>query len=124
MESPFKKENKVVFEKVKDQQGFTLENQEEKLTDFMDLDIEDFLEDMFATPDQFVVLTAPEAQNKVRYVQACADDDGIEVEIGIEEEGTVLYYKICSEEECRRIFFSFYNNMFVPNMDEFELVEF
>lgn len=113
-----------MFEKVKDQQGFTLENQDERLIDFNDADIEDFLVDMFVSEDQFVVLTAPKAQNKVRYVQACPGDEGIELEIGIEDEGTVLYYKMCSEEECFRIFLAFYDNTFVPAMEEYELVEF
>ncbi len=70
--------------------------------------IEKYLENLFITPDQFVILTAPEAQYKVRYVQACTHDEGIEVELGIEEEGTCLYYKMCSQEECRRIFLDFF----------------
>ena len=79
---------------------------------------------MFITPDQFVVLTAPKAQNKVRYVQACTHDDGIEVELGIEEKGTHLYYKMCSQQECYRIFLDFYDNAFIPKMEEYSPVEF
>ena len=94
MKLPFlkKKEEKkeVVFQNVKSQQGFTLENQDRKVTDFRDVDIEDYLADMFVTPDQFVILTAPEPQYKIRYVQACTHDGEIEVELGIEEEGTRL----------------------------------
>ena len=52
---------------------------------------------MYVTPDQFVVLSAPEAQHKVRFVQACTHDGEIEVEIGVEEEGTRLFYKMCSQ---------------------------
>lgn len=124
MKLPFKKGKGVVFQKVKAQQGFTLENQDGKLTDFSDIDIEKYLENLFITPDQFVILTAPEAQYKVRYVQACTHDEGIEVELGIEEEGTCLYYKICSKEECRRIFLDFFDNVFIPKMDEYKPVEF
>lgn len=124
MKLPFKKNKEVVFQKVKSQQGFTLENQERKLTDFRDVDIEDYLEDMFVTPDQFVILTAPEAKNKVRFVQVCTHDGEIEVELGIEEEGTRLYYKMCSEEECCRIFLDFYENRLVPNMREYKPVQF
>ena len=124
MKLPFKKNKEVVFQKVKSQQGFTLENQERKLTDFRDIDIEDYLADMFVTADQFVILTAPMAQDKVRFVQACTHDDGIEVELGIEEEGTRLYYKMCSEEECYRIFLDFYEDRFVPDMKEYRPVEF
>ena len=124
MKLPFKKNKEVVFQKVKSQQGFTLENQERKLTDFRDIDIEDYLADMFVTADQFVILTAPVAQDKVRFVQACTHDDGIEVELGIEEEGTRLYYKMCSEEECCRIFLDFYEDRFIPDMGEYKPVEF
>ena len=124
MKLPFKKGKEVVFQKVKSQQGFTLEDQERKLTAFRDIDIEDFLADMFVTPDQFVVLTAPKAQHKVRFVQACTHDGEIEVELGIEENGTHLYYKMCSEEECYRIFLDFYENRLVPDMAEYKPVEF
>ena len=124
MRLPFKKKKEVVFQKVSSQQGFTLENQERKLTDFRDIDIEDYLADMFVTADQFVILTAPMAQDKVRFVQACTHDDGIEVELGIEDEGTRLYYKMCSEEECYRIFLDFYEDRFVPDMKEYKPVEF
>ena len=124
MKLPFKKGNEMVFQKVKSQQGFTLENQERKLTDFRDIDIEDYLADMFVTPDQFVILTAPKAQYNVRYIQACTHDGEIEIELGIEEEGTRLYYKMCSEEECYRMFLDFYENRLVPNMEEYKPVEF
>jgi hypothetical protein len=124
MKLPFQKGKEVVFKKVESHQGFTLRNQENELTDFRDIDIEDHLADMFITPDQFVVLTAPKAQNKVRYVQACTHDDGIEVELGIEEKGTHLYYKMCSQQECYRIFLDFYDNTFIPKMEEYKPVEF
>ena len=124
MKLPFKKKKEVVFKTVETQQGFTLRNQERELTDFRDIDIEDYLADMFVTPDQFVVLTAPKAQHKVHYVQACTHDGEIEVELGIEENGTHLYYKMCSEKECYRIFLDFYENRLVPEMEEYKPVEF
>ena len=119
-----KKNEEVVFQNVKSQQGFTLQNQERTLTDFRDIDIEDFLKDMFVRSDQFVVLTAPRAQHSVRYVQACANDGTIEVELGIESDGTRLYYKICSQEECLRIFLDFYEDRFIPDMGEYQPVVF
>lgn len=124
MKLPFKKGKEVTFQKVKPQQGFSLENQDRKLTDIRDIDIEDYLDDMFHSSDQFVILTAPKAQNKVRYIQACTHDGEIEVELGIEDEGTHLYYKMCSQEECYRIFLDFYDNVFTPSMDEYKPVEF
>ena len=121
---PAKKGKEVVFEKVKPQQGFTLENQEKKMRDIKGADIMGYLEELFLSSDEFVILTAPEAQNSVRYVQACTQDGEIEVELGIEREGTHLYYKMCSQEECSRIFFDFYGNTFVPKMEEYRPVEF
>ncbi len=124
MKLPFKKGKEVVFEKMKPQQGFTLENQERKLTDIEEIDIKNYLEDMFISSDEFVILTAPEAQRKVRYVQACMQDGEVELELGIEEAGTRLYYKMCTREECCRIFLDFYNNMFIPKMEEYKPVVF
>lgn len=124
MKLPFKKGKEVIFQKVENHQDFTLENQDRKLSDFTAQDIEDYLYDMFDSPDQFVILTAPEPQGKVRYVQSCTHDGEIEVELGIEEEGTRLYYKMCSEEECCRIFLDFYYNRFAPDMGDYKPVEF
>lgn len=113
-----------VFEKVGKQNGFKLENQDGAVREFRDVDIEDYLKEMFMSPEQFVTLTAPEAQRKVRFVQACMVKDDIEVELGIEENGTRLVYKLCSEEECIRIFLDFFDNVFTPNMEEYQPVQF
>ena len=124
MKLPFKKNKEVIFKTIEPEQGFTLRNQDSELTDFRDIDIEDYLADMFITPDQFVVLSAPKAQNKVRFVQACTHDGEIEVELGIEENGTHLYYKMCSQEECYRVFLDFYDGILDPDMTEYKPVEF
>lgn len=124
MKLPFKKGKEVVFKIVESHQGFILRNQENEVTDFRDSDIEDYLANMFVTPDQFVVLTAPKEQYKVRFVQACTYDGEIEVELGMEENGTHLYYKMCSQEGCYRVFLDFYDNAFVPKMEEYKPVEF
>lgn len=114
-----------LFQNVKSQEGFTLRNQERELHDFEEIDIELYLNDMFITPRQFVVLTAPAAQNQIRFVQATVHSNGeLEVELGVEGEGTRLYYKICSEEECCQIFLDFYHNAFSPNRKEYKPVEF
>lgn len=114
-----------VFENMKEQDYFTLENQNGSVQDARDIDIEDYLEIMFADPEQFAVLTAPKAKNKVRYVQACIQGDQIEVQLGIEEEdGTHLMCKLCSREECMRIFLDFYDGFFAPEMKEYQPVQF
>lgn len=119
-----KKTKTVVFEKTENQNGFTLRNQEKMLEEFSEEEIEQYLGNMFISPEQFVVLTAPAAQNKVRYVQACMQKESVEVELGIEENGTHLYYKLCSPDECIRVFIDFYHNSFVPKMKEYKPVPF
>lgn len=114
----------IVFQIVGKQNGFKLENQYGTRKEFRDVDIEDYLEDMFVPPEQFVILSAPEALHKVRFVQACVQKNRIEVELGIEEDGTHLVYKLCSEEECMRIFLDFFENEFIPDMEEYKPVEF
>ncbi len=118
------KKTEKIFETVEPQDGFTLENQNGVIQNCKDIDIEDYLEDMFISPDQFVTLTAPEAQNKVRYIQACVQKENVEVELGIEENGTHLVYKLCSKEECYRIFLNFFDNHFIPDLAEYKPVQF
>lgn len=114
----------MVFNTVAPQQYFTLENQNRKKKDIYPDDISIFLEDMFLTPDQFVILTSPTVQHKVRYVQACMQGKDVEVQLGIEENGTHLFHKLCSKKECVTIFMAFFENEFIPNMDEYEPVQF
>ena len=85
MKLPIQKGKEVIFKKEESRQGYALRNQEKELSDFRDADIRDFLADMFDTPDQFVILAAPRAQYKVCFVQACAHERAIEIEIGMEE---------------------------------------
>lgn len=87
----------MVFEKIPKQNGYTLQNQEQTLKKFGVDEIKDYLEDVYYTPDQFLVLTSPEAQNKVRYVQTSYnnEEDEIVVELGVDEEdGIHLVYKM------------------------------
>ena len=124
MNLPSQNEKEVVFENVIPPQDFTLENQERTITDVEDIDIEECLEDMFVSQEQFVILTAPETQYKVRYIQACMQGEDVDVELGVEEEGTRLFYKICTKEECYRIFLDFFDKTFKPDMDEYKPLEF
>ena len=53
MKLPFKKNKEVIFKTEEPKPDFTLRNQESELTDFRDIDVEDYLADMFVTPDQY-----------------------------------------------------------------------
>lgn len=116
----------MLFKTTPEQKTFSMENQERKLTEFGTEELEDFLEDMLVTPDQFVVLTAPKAKDRIRYVQARARDEvWIEVELGVEEAGgTRLYYKMCEEEECFRIFLDFFAGRLRVDWTEYQPVQF
>lgn len=125
MKYPVQNGKEVIFQNMERQNSFSLRNQETQLHNVRETDIEDYLDDMFITPDQFVVLAAPAAQNNIRFVQATVHKSGdLEVELGIEGEGTKLYYKFCSEKECCQIFLDFYNNHFNPDLREYKPVEF
>ena len=117
----------MVFKTMKEQKTFSLSSQEKNLMEFGTEELEDLLENMLVTLDEFVVLTAPKAQGQqIRYVQARAKDDSeIKVELGVEEsDGTHLYYKICEEEECFQIFLDFFEGRLKVKMDEFQPVQF
>lgn len=79
---------------------------------------------MFISPKQFVTLTAPVPKQNVRFVQACMQADQVELQLGLEVNGTHLVHKLCSKEECRRIFLEFYHGQFAPNPFEYQPVPF
>ena len=112
------------FENVGRMDSFTLRNQNGALFTFNDADIDFLLEDMFEDVDQFVTLTSPVAVNKIRYVQACMCDEGVEVQLGIEEKRTRLVHKICTRNECLEIFQTFFEGEFAPKLEEYSPVEF
>lgn len=118
----------MVFKNMEEGTTFTIRNQERELMDFGKEEVEEFLDDLFVTPDQFIVLTAPKAQGQqIRYVQACIHDGDvdIEVELGIEEEdGTRLYYRMCTDEECAQIFLDFFDQKLVVDRSEYAPVKF
>lgn len=115
----------MLFKNTPEQKSFSMENQQKCIYDFGKEEIEDFLLDMFVTPDQFVTLTSPKVQGTIRYVQARADGDEVEVELGIEEEGgTRLYYRMCSDEICMGIFMDFYDGKLAVDMSEYQPVQF
>ena len=60
----------VVFEDMEEQAYYTLENQGGSTREVDEAALEDYLEQMFDDPNQFIILTPPAAQNGVRYIQA------------------------------------------------------
>ena len=87
--------------------------------------VKDGLEDVFDDSNQFLVLTLQEIRHGIRYVQAAQCDEGIVVQLGMEQNNTTkLVEKICSEQECIDIFKEFYASSAVKNLQEYTPVEF
>lgn len=87
--------------------------------------VHEYLLAMFADEDQFVTLTIAEISCGIRYVQATQSDDGIVVQLGLEEdEHTRLVEKICSPTECLLIFAEFYHSTTVPDIEKYQPVAF
>lgn len=115
----------ITPEKAPHTAGMTLENQNGRITEFRDIDIEDYLYDMFSDEEQFVTLAREKAVYGVRFVQACQARGAIDVQLGIEETGrTRLVEKYCSERECMDIFLHFYDTARVEDIEHYKPVEF
>jgi hypothetical protein len=88
-------------------------------------EVEDCLWDMFTDEDEFVTLTLAEIHHNIRYVQACQFQEGITVQLGVEEDDyTRLVEKTCSEAECMDIFREFYESSYVRDFEKYKPVEF
>lgn len=93
-------------------------------------DIYEYVAIMLEDSYQFVVLSAPEAIENIRIVQACLlDEDVVNIEVGIEngkeaDDDIIFYQSICEEEECFRIFEDFFLKKFKPDMSEYEPVQY
>lgn len=104
--------------------SLTLENQNGKISNIRDIDIEDYLEDMFADNDQFVILAPEKTVNGIAFVQACQVKDQISVQLGLEEKnGSRLVEIYCSKQECMDIFLHFYDTGRVENMERYTPVQ-
>jgi len=111
----------VKFEKVAPQNAIKLENQNGVIENCSCPDMEEFLQMMFDDVEQFVTLSVPNARYGIRFVQACRVDKGIDVELGLEEDDqTKLICKICSEDECRKVFYEFYDTANVCDRKGYE----
>lgn len=89
-------------------------------------DVMDGINEMFECEDEFVTLTLADIKHNVRYVQACYNDDGITVQLGIEVEGGVKLVEktALSEEACVEIFREFYETSNVKDVEHYTEVQF
>ena len=89
-------------------------------------EIEDCIFGIFADSDEFVTLTTGEdIPYHIRYVQATQCNEGIVVQVGIEEgEKTRLVEKVGSQKECMDILREFYNTLNVQDLEKYKPMEF
>ena len=114
----------VAFEVMKEGRCFKLENQDGFIEKITENDILQYIQYMVEDTVQFVTLTAPKAIASIRFVQAAIANDEIEIQIAVEKEKCHLYCKVCTQDECEKLFLDFFRGEFVANMEEYEPVLF
>ncbi len=115
--------NNVKVDLILKQNSFSLENQDGKNNEIESIDIEYGLQGLFNHKNQYIILTSPDIQNNIRFVQACMINNSVEVQILYQDTTPQLLYKLCSQEECWRIFLDFYDSVFIPNLKEYKPVQ-
>ncbi|MCI8409897.1 MAG: hypothetical protein HFJ09_11615 [Lachnospiraceae bacterium] len=111
----------MVFSKTESKKFHTLRNQESELRDYTEEDILEFLEIITEDTEEFVTLTSEKLIGEIRFVQAAVNNGEITLEIGMEkEDGTHLYEKVVSFENCKEIFLNLHNGIWNEDLDDFE----
>ncbi|MBP3351313.1 MAG: hypothetical protein J6L65_02795 [Lachnospiraceae bacterium] len=114
----------VRFEKVAPQNAMELENQNGVIENCTYLDVEEYLQMMLDDSEQFITLSMPSAPYGIRFVQACRVNEGIDVELGLEQDNqTKLICRVCDEEECRNVFYEFFNTSNVCDRKGYEPIK-
>ena len=80
----------MIFKNMPEEETFTLRNQENELTEFGPEEIKEYLEDLFVTPDQFVVLSAPKVQGQKIHPETAGYQRGADLK------------KLVQEQQCRQ----------------------
>lgn len=115
----------VTFEPMKEKNDFELRNQDNEIKNVSESDILEYIHIMIGDSDQFVVLSAPKAIEDIEFVQAALTNGEIELQVGVKEgRECKLYFKMCTEGECKKAFLDFFHGTFRPDMKEYKPVEF
>ena len=101
-----------------------LENKNGVIENCTYLDVEEYLQMMLDDSEQFITLSMPSAPYGIRFVQACRVNEGIDVELGLEQDNqTKLICRVCDEEECRNVFYEFFNTSNVYDRKGYEPIK-
>ncbi len=115
----------ISFDKVVSTGKATLENQDGRIYGFGHLEIIEYIQKIIDDTQQFITLELPEANYGIRYVQASVNYGKICVQLGLEDgANTKLVEKICSQEECQRIFLDFFDYGYVNEVEKYKPVQF
>lgn len=119
------KTTNVSFEKVARTGKAVLENQDGRINEFYHSEIIEYILKIIDDTQQFITLELSEAYYGVRYVQASVNDGKISVQLGLEDgDSTKLVEKICSQEECQRIFLDLFDYGYVNEVENYKPVQF
>lgn len=115
----------VSFDKVISTGKATLENQDGRINEFGHLEIIEYIQEIIDDTQQFITLELSEANYGIKYIQASVNYGKISVQLGLEDENnTKLVEKICSQEECERIFLDFFDYGYVNEVEKYKPVQF
>lgn len=127
----FKRKNKkklssdVTFTLPAIEEKASLRNQNEETTDFGRPELDAYLQVMFDDYEQFIVFSLPKAPCGICFVQAAQVADGIDVQLGLAENGrTRVVTKICTPKVCREIFYEFFETGDVRERSGYKPLEF
>ncbi len=113
------------FNKIPKQDGWTLENQNGGIRPKSVDDVREYYTIMLDDPDEFIVLTSPDAINHVRFMQATrrgTDCGLVELEIGMDD-GELLG-RDCKQTEALSAFEEFFSGNYTPDLKKFSPVRF
>ncbi len=110
------------FNKIPKQSGWTLRDQDNEIVPNAD-DVRKFYNIMISEPDEFIVLTSPDAINDVRFVQAVKSGaEMVELELGMSD-GELLGRE-CGENEALTAFEEYFAGNYTPDLHKFAPVKF
>ncbi len=111
---------------IKKKVSFTLENSDGKI-DFIDqYDISVYLDIVYQSDNQFIILKPSSPLDDIEFIQAVkTKNQNIEVDVMIlRGNERQLCCKICTQEECTKIFDEFYKEHRVFDLNQYKPVKF
>lgn len=121
-----KQKNEKAFSCCKETAQWTLENEDGLLSEVSEAILLEQLEFVYDHANEFLILTAPKEIHGLRYMQiTMLENEDINLQVGIEKQNACyLYEKQMDEYECSDIFLNFFVHAKLPDLTDFQPVEF